>query len=306
MMHILLTNACQLLEKGEIVAIPTETVYGLAASIKHPEAINRIFEIKKRSKDKPLSINVLNRSDINQFVDRFPEGFEELAKTFWPGPLTLILPVDSDTISENIRAGLSTAAFRVPNHPLTRAIVETVGPLVVPSANISGRPSATCWEHVEDDFGHDLPILDGGASDVGLESTIVRFESGKWEILRLGAISKEQLEKVLGYIPKVVENLQAESPCYAPKCKLRIDSEVNAQTKGVVVGFSDREYPSAERVFSIGQSSDPHSVAEQLYEVFRQLDESGIAEAHVDMNFPREGLWTTIEERLIRASPDIT
>lgn len=304
-MRISIEQAAALLRNGEVVGVPTETVYGLAASIQHPAAIDHIFSLKNRPADNPLILHVATAEQILDFVEGFPEGFQELSNAFWPGPLTLVIPVVEETIPHQVRAGLSTAAFRVPGHPLTRELLSLTGPLVMPSANVSGRPSATTAEHVEADFGADFPVLDGGACGTGVESTILIFQGEKWTVGRLGAIPAERFDSLLGYVP--LEAKKGEAPLcpgqryrhYAPTAKLHSGRVEGCHT---VLGYAEREYAGAGRVIVLGSVRDPAGVAEGLYAALRRLDDEGVVAAWVDVDVPREGLWLTIIDRLYKAS----
>lgn len=310
-MRIEWLQAVTKLRQGEVIALPTETVYGLAASLFSSDAINTVFRLKKRPFDNPLIVHVAKTADVACYVKMLPQGFEQLTEAFWPGPLTLVVPVDVLHISEQVRAGLSTAAFRVPAHPLTLQILSQTGPLVMPSANISGRPSATSYTHVEEDFGIDFPVVDGGESKKGLESTILVFwgeeGDGIWEVGRLGAISQEALAEVLGYLPVLRKSKEEVPICpgqkyrhYAPKARLIL--EENKDPHICVVGFSDRIYPKGAKVFSLGASDSADEAAHNLYRILRQLDEEGVEEAWVDLSFPEEGLWKSVRERLFKAA----
>ena len=204
-MRVSLEKASELLRQGQVVAIPTETVYGLAASLSSTEAIDHIFTLKGRPADNPLIIHVADSNQVVYYSKDIPAGFEALASTFWPGPMTLVLPAVKEWVPASVRANLDTVAFRIPSHPLTLQVLSDVGPLVMPSANISGRPSATCPEHVESDFGEDFPVLDGGECLRGLESTILIYRKGRWEIVRQGALSSDIFESLLGYQPCIEE-----------------------------------------------------------------------------------------------------
>lgn len=305
-MRISLEQACHLLLHGDVVALPTETVYGLGASIAFPEAIQKIYAIKGRPSNNPLIIHLHSSASISSFASSLPEGFHALAEAFWPGPLTLVLPIFPETVPSIACAGLPTAAFRIPDHSLTRDLLKICGPLVMPSANLSGKPSATKSEHVELDFGQDFPVLDGGSCQKGLESTILIFRKGAWEIIRQGALAAEHFRSVLGYTPIVNTPTKGSVPLcpgqlyrhYAPKASLLLTKEPT----GIVVGFSDRNYPSSSTIFSLGPLKDPALVAENLYSVLRQLDAEGITSAEVDIDFPDYGLWQTISERLHKAA----
>ncbi|HEY4832803.1 MAG TPA: L-threonylcarbamoyladenylate synthase, partial [Waddliaceae bacterium] len=176
-----LETICKKLKQGEVVALPTETVYGLAASLVCREAINQIFVLKGRPKDNPLIVHGASFSQLEHYCEEIPLGLKVLVETFWPGPLTLVLKAKSKLIPASVSAGLETTALRVPKHPLTLKVLEEVGPLVMPSANLSGNPSATRAEHVEMDFGEEFPVLDGGACCLGVESTVLIYRNGRWE-----------------------------------------------------------------------------------------------------------------------------
>lgn len=309
-MRVNLENACELLQTGKVVAIPTETVYGLAASLSNPEAIEHIFTLKGRPADNPLIIHVGDSSQVVCYTKDIPEDFEVLANTFWPGPMTLVLPAVKEWVPSIVRAGLDTVAFRIPSHPLTLQVLSNVGPLVMPSANLSGKPSATRPEHVENDFSRDFPVLDGGECYRGVESTILMYNINRWEIVRLGALTPEIFETFLGYKPKVNEFIGEEHPVcpgqlyrhYAPQATLILDTDTSPESIGAVVGFSDRTYPDSCRIFELGATTNPEEVAKNLYGTLRLLDLEGIKAAWVDTSFPKEGLWSTVAERLRKAS----
>jgi len=303
-MHISLHDAALLLQEGRLVAIPTETVYGLACSMKHPCAIGKIFSVKGRSLSNPLIIHVYDVDQVMPFLSAAPADFLSLAKAFWPGPLTLVMPIYEEKIPSAVRAHLPTAAFRVPSHPITRQIIEKVGPICAPSANLSGHPSPTQVAHVGTDFGADFPVIDGGASAHGVESTILIWKEGLWWVGRKGAITEMALHAVLGYIPEV---FQAEKPLcpgqlfrhYSPETKLTLTKNPQAE---YVVGFSDRRYADAIKVFSLGNCNNAEECAAALYSTLRQLDQEKIKEADVDSDMPQDGLWATVRERLERAA----
>ena len=179
----------------------------------------------------------------------------------------------------------------------------------MPSANLSGRPSSTRPEHVEEDFGENFPVLDGGCCAKGLESTILLYQAGRWAIARLGAISPEEFEPILGYQPVVLTKQGTEKPLcpgqlfrhYSPKAKLYLGDLSKLDDSSVILGFKERSYPAAKQVLFLGSISDPQEVAENLYRTLRLIDQEGYPSAWVDMDFPRHGLWQTIAERLLRA-----
>lgn len=308
-MRISIEKAIQLIKEGDVVAAPTETVYGLAASIDHPEAIQRIFTLKNRPTNNPLITHIANIDQVKPFVDHFPKDFHQLAEAFWPGPLTLVIPVVEDTVPDPIRANLPRAAFRVPNHPLVQQLIVGAGPIVMPSANLSGKPSSTTPEHVELDFGKEFPVLDGGSCETGIESTVLIADDEVWKVGRLGGISPEQIEKVLGYrleLPstKVIENPLCPGQMYrhyAPNARLHLGAHI-PECCPVVIGFSEREYPPNKTLKVLGSMKDPKSVAKSLYHTFRELDEEGVTDAWIDMDFPSNNLWASIRERISKAA----
>lgn len=309
-MRIPLNEAAELLKTGHVIGVPTETVYGLAASLSIPEAIQKIYTIKGRPANNPLIIHVADFAEIFSFVQGSVYDLDVLNHAFWPGPLTVVLPVKCDLIPAIARADLPTAAFRIPLHPLALNLLKLTGPLVMPSANISGRPSSTGPEHVEQDFGLHFPVLDGGKCDRGLESTILAYNQNKWEIIRQGALPAEHFASSLGYTPEIREKIQHEVPLcpgqmyrhYAPKAKLKlVDSFENIKHE-VIIGFSDRTYPSQCHVLALGPLSKPELAAANLYSVLRQLDQEGHSEAYVDFAFPKVDILSTLAERLFRAA----
>ena len=193
--------AAELLRSGQLVALPTETVYGLGANGLSEEAVARIFEAKGRPQDNPLILHIAQPEQMELFCHSIPEAAWLLAEKFWPGPLTLVLPA-KDTVPRRTTGGLSTVAVRCPDHDLTRAIIAKAGlPIAAPSANISGKPSTTTAEHVlHDHDGKIAAIVDGGSCRVGVESTIVDLTEERPRLLRPGGVTPEELISVLGAI----------------------------------------------------------------------------------------------------------
>lgn len=310
-MRISTEEAVRLLISGQVVALPTETVYGLAASLECSAAIDAIFQLKGRPANNPLIIHTSSIDAIIPFLGKLPSGFRALAEAFWPGPMTLVLPVKVAMIPVKVRANLPTAAFRIPQHPLVRRVLELTGPLVMPSANLSGKPSATAPEHVETDFGDFFPILDGGACKCGLESTILIYQDDRWKIIRQGSLAAEIFAPVLGVKPDI-DLPQSENPLcpgqlyrhYAPNAKLKLVREFLPEMRGVVIGYAERMYPGAGQVIVLGSLSSPEGVAENLYRILRHLDQESIQEVWVDIDVPNEGLWKTILERLFKAAKE--
>ena len=185
-------EAIRRLGDGEVVAIPTETVYGLAASVQHPDALASIYTLKGRPKDNPMILHGASIEQLLPFVEGWGEAHQACADAFWPGPLTLILRA-SEHVPSIVTAGLDTVAIRIPNHPMALEILEHAGPLAAPSANLSGSPSATKASHVLDDFGDAVAVVDGDQAAIGLESTVVWAVDGSWRLLRPGVIGAEEI-----------------------------------------------------------------------------------------------------------------
>lgn len=311
-MKINIQEAKELLQSGKVVAIPTETVYGLAASATNPEAVASIFSLKGRPSHNPLILHIGNPDECLRYASSKPRGLEALMLAFWPGPLTIVIPVKQELILPAVRANLATAAFRVPKQSQTLELLQQISPLVAPSANLSGSPSATKPEHVEHDFGASFPVLDGAACEHGVESTIVIFDEDRWQVARLGALSQETLASVLGYLPPLAAVNRKAPVCpgqllahYAPKARLVLSDTTFTDCPkrlDTVIGFGDRSYPGAARVFILADTSNASMAANRLYHVLRELDRQNIHEAWVDMQFPDTGLWKTVKERLSRAA----
>ena len=215
-----LQRAADLLKAGHLVAFPTETVYGLGAPIFSPEAIQSIFKVKGRPADNPLIAHVSSVEQVSRIALEIPEAFYRLAEVFFPGPLTVVLKRRPD-VPSIVSAGLETIAVRMPSHPIALKLISLVDePLVAPSANLSGMPSSTQAEHVLDDFdGKIAAVVDGGKTEIGIESTVINLLGETPILLRPGSISKEALEKVLGYpifLPLVVFR---SVPCCSNKAR---------------------------------------------------------------------------------------
>jgi L-threonylcarbamoyladenylate synthase len=308
-MKIDVSQAAHLLQNGQVVAVPTETVYGLAACADNAEGIARIYALKGRPASNPLIIHLPEWSLLASYAEGLPPGSAELAARYWPGPMTLILPVLTARVLPEVRADLPTAGFRIPAHPLALDLLQRTGPLVMPSANLSGRPSATTPGHIEEDFGEAFPLLDGGECQHGLESTILCYDQDQWVVVRLGALSPETFQPILGYIPNVIAASSGDKPLcpgqlfrhYAPRAKLIVDKR-EADQALFILGFKERIYPEGKRLIYLGSLGKPEEVAENLYKALRLLDQEGATHAWVDMDFPSVGLWQTIEERLRRAA----
>lgn len=220
-------EAAAVLAAGGIIAFPTETVYGLGGDARSTEAVERIFAAKGRPSDNPLIVHIARSEDVEKLAERINDVERELMAAFWPGPLTLVLPVLPGAVSKLVTAGLDTVAVRVPAHEVARELIEQSGcPIAAPSANRSGRPSPTQARHVMEDLrGRIDGIVDGGETGVGLESTVVRVVNGRVHILRPGGITREKLQETVGSIADVVS-----PPPSAPSDKEanQVEQEVHA------------------------------------------------------------------------------
>ncbi|PER35193.1 threonylcarbamoyl-AMP synthase [Bacillus cereus] len=319
-----LKEAARLLRENEAVAFPTETVYGLGANAMDDEAIAKIFAAKGRPSDNPLIVHIGTKSQLDGIVREIPPVAEKLMEHFWPGPLTIILP-RKEGISERVTAGLNTVGVRMPDHPVALALIEEANvPVAAPSANRSGRPSPTLASHVYEDLnGKIAGIVDGGATGVGVESTVIDCTSEVPTILRPGGITKEQLEAVIGNVsldPALKdEKEKPKSPGmkythYAPKAPLSIvegsrefiQRIVDEKKKeGFKVGvLTTEEYQhvySADVVLSCGMRNDLASVATKLYDVLRTFDASKV-DVIFSESFPNEGIGNAIMNRLTKAA----
>jgi L-threonylcarbamoyladenylate synthase len=318
-------QAAQLLKSGEVVAFPTETVYGLGANAKDTKAVEKIFAAKGRPSDNPLIVHIAHFQQLEEIVSHIPDVAHTLMKRFWPGPLTLILPKKEGVISDRVTAGLSTVAVRMPAHPVALALIEASGlPLAAPSANISGRPSPTTAAHVFADLnGRIAGIVDGGETGIGVESTVLDCTSKVPMILRPGGVTKEALEQVIGNVAidsaLADERQTPKSPGmkythYAPKSPMTIvqgspaflQTLVNKQRSlgkkvGVLTTEENRSFYDADVVLACGSRHDLHTVANHLYDTLRKFDETDVDFIYSE-SFPTEGIGAAIMNRLKKAA----
>lgn len=295
-----LEEARQLLLAGGLIGLPTETVYGLAADATQDLAVAKIFEQKKRPSINPLIIHGASQEAFQDHVE-WNERAQLLADTFWPGPLTLVLQRKStSTVSLLASAGLETLAVRVPHHPVALTLLKKVGkPLAAPSANRSGKVSPTTADHVAEDFP-DLFILEGGATTVGLESTILDLTSPTPLILRPGGISQEELETVIGPLQmhggSTIKAPGMMKSHYAPHLPLRLNV-LKPHTGEAFLAFG----PAAQWDLNLSETEDLREAAANLFKMLRLLDQrefKGIAVAPI----PRQGLGIALNDRLQRAA----
>ena len=306
-----ITQAKQLLEANQVVAIPTETVYGLAGNALNEEAVATIFSVKKRPSFDPLIVHTHSVEALTAFVNDIPEQAQILAQAFWPGPLTLLLE-KKDIIPDLVTSGLNRVAVRIPNHALTLSLLRSLSfPLAAPSANPFGYISPTTAQHVADQLGDEVAyILDGGPSNVGVESTIVGWENGKATVMRVGGLSIEAIEALIG--PVNVQAISSSNPAapgmlkshYAPRIPMRagnIETLLHTYTgKKIAVLSFQQAYPSAYTNYILSPAGNMHEAARKLFAAMRSLDKSD-ADIIITEFVPAEGLGAAINDRLKRA-----
>lgn len=304
--------AIRLLTAGHVVGIPTETVYGLAGNALDPDAVLTIFRVKNRPAFDPLIVHTDSLARVDQFVTHIPEPARKLAEAFWPGPLTLLLP-KHDQIPDLVTSGLPSVAVRIPNHPLTLDLLRSLDfPLAAPSANPFGYISPTTARHVADQLGDQVPyILDGGPAAVGLESTIVGFETGVATVFRLGGMALEQIEGVIGPV-----NLRTHSTSN-PKAPGMLSSHY-APRKPMVLLQAGETPPPSERVGALvfrelfggippenqrtlSPTGDLNEAAKNLFAHLRTLDTLPVDRLYAEL-LPNRGLGFAMNDRLRRAS----
>ena len=307
-------RAADILKSGRLVAIPTETVYGLAGNALDPEASALIFETKNRPSFDPLIVHVGNTSEVRKYTSDFPVRARKLAEAFWPGPLTLLLP-KSDTIPDIVTSGMPDVAIRIPSNAITLELLNLLPfPLVAPSANPFGYISPTNAQHVEDQLGSSIEyILDSGPCSVGLESTIVGFPEGIPTIFRQGGLVIEEIEKVIGSVqvkPHSSSNPRAPGMLkshYAPRCPIRLlnEGDLNGLTlsdRDAVLAFKDIPANISDSyVRVLAPDGNMHTAAKNLFRYMRELDELDI-EAIYAVQVPDIGLGKAINDRLRRAA----
>ncbi|MBX9590350.1 MAG: threonylcarbamoyl-AMP synthase [Hyphomonadaceae bacterium] len=304
-----IAEAAAALRAGRLVAFPTETVYGLGADATNARAVAAIFEAKGRPRFNPL-ITHAPSLDVVASLGRLTDTGHRLAAAFWPGPLTLVLPkLPGCPVADLATAGLDTIAIRIPAHPIGRALLEAAGvPIAAPSANRSGHVSPTTAAHVATDLGDRVAmILDGGATPVGLESTVIDVTGERAVILRLGGIARNDIARVLGYSPALAgdENVAPSSPGmlerhYAPATRLRLDAR-EARAGEALLAFGAAVPPHAGPAINLSPSGDLAEAAATLFAALRSLDAAG-ATAIAVMSIPAYGLGEAINDRLRRAA----
>lgn len=295
-----LKTAAALIRAGEVVAMPTETVYGLAANAENPKAVRKIFAAKGRPQDNPLIVHIAELFQMQRLCSAIPETAYALAREFWPGPLTMVLP-KSNVVPDEVSAGLQTVGVRMPSHPVAASLIRISGcALAAPSANTSGRPSTTTATHVLQDMnGKIAAILDGGACTVGVESTVVSLAGEVPRLLRPGGITLEQLRAVLGTVEvdralfeSVAETEKVSAPGmkyrhYAPRARVMVvqgDAKKTAdyikyhrKPADGVLCFSEYAPMFSDAIMkTLGSEVNLESQAQQLFDALRAFDDTEV------------------------------
>jgi L-threonylcarbamoyladenylate synthase len=321
--HIKMQKAAQILQSGGLVAFPTETVYGLGADATNEAAVEGIFRAKGRPSDNPLIVHLARIEQIEKWVNEIPPLANRLIEHFSPGPITYVMK-HRGGFASNVTGGLSTVGIRIPNHPLTLALLELVNvPIAAPSANLSGRPSPTSACHVAEDLNGKIDlILDSGSTEVGVESTVVDVTGEIPVLLRPGGITLEELQAVVGEV--VVDSSLQKKPRspgmkyrhYAPKGEMwladgddmvqkiqKISREKLAEgfRVGVLTTVENKDKYKEATVVVCGQRAYPPSVAQRLYDALRQFDEMDIDYIYAE-TFPSNGIYQSVMNRLAKAS----
>jgi L-threonylcarbamoyladenylate synthase len=293
--RICLTSAAELIRAGELVAFPTETVYGLGANALDPAAIEKIYAAKGRPTSSPLIVHVSSIEMARGLVRDWPERAEQLARIFWPGPLTLVLP-KKPHVPDRLTAGLDTVGIRMPAHPIAQALISEAGvPIAAPSANMFGGLSPTTAQHVRDALGERVAmVLDGGPSKVGIESTVLSLAGSNAVLLRPGMVTQQEIEAVIGPIQLLASG--AGGPHSSPGLHAR-----HYSPKTPLLLIEAGQIPTTGRGIFIQMPAEPREYAAVLYERLHEADAQGwdwIAIEHP----PRGEEWSAIRDRLERAS----
>jgi L-threonylcarbamoyladenylate synthase len=298
--------AARALRAGQLVAFPTETVYGLGADAGSDAAVAAIYAAKGRPSHNPLIVHLPSAAEATRF-GAFDDRAHKLAAAFWPGPLTLVLPrIAGAPLAERVTAGLPTVALRVPSHPVALALLKACGlPLAAPSANVSGRVSATTAQHVAEALGDKVAvILDGGPTEVGVESTIVGLAGPRPRLLRPGGVPREAIEALIGPLDAPEAGVVAApgmlASHYAPHCPVRLNV-TDPSADEALLAFGPDVPQGAKVTLNLSPQGDLAEAAANLYAYLRRLDRADIAAIAV-MPIPAHGLGLAINDRLRRAA----
>jgi L-threonylcarbamoyladenylate synthase len=312
-MRVNLNQAISKLQNGEVVAIPTETVYGLAADATNDVALCQIYAIKQRPADNPLIVHIADIKQVNDWASEFSPLAKKLAQAFWPGPFTLVLPA-KNTVSQIVRGGQSTVALRVPNHPLTLQLLQQSGlALAAPSANKFTQLSPTTAEHVTAGLGDSVPVLDGGACEIGIESTIVAVKGSSWQLLRLGMLPEANIHAVAG-VPATKTEQAIKAPGqhalhYSPRTPMQLFASraglifhanelINTNTLAAALLLGAGAVPNCT-YFELNNNAN--DVAQKLYDTLHKMDALKLDKLLIETP-PNAPEWLAILDRLTRAA----
>lgn len=324
----IIKEAVKIIRRGGLIAFPTETVYGLGANALDKKAVKKIFKAKGRPSDNPLIVHIADFTELFRLVKKIPKITEILAKKFWPGPLTLIF-LKKKIVPNKVTAGGNTVAIRIPKNKTALKLIKDSGfPIAAPSANLSGRPSPTTAQHVFEDLGEKIDlIIDGGKTDIGVESTVVDLTVNPPQILRPGGISFEELKKIIPNIyfhssllgEKLKNNEKVKSPGikyrhYAPKAPLILSNSKKIiqklikkyQKENKVVGVlssleTKKFYQNADLVLVSGSRKNLKQIAQNLFKTLREFDKNKV-NIIISETFPKKGIGLAIMNRLERAA----
>lgn len=318
------TQAIDYLRQGEVVAFPTETVYGLGAIATNEQAVAKIFEAKGRPSDNPLIVHVGTTEEMERYVAHIPDLAKQCMEAFWPGPLTIVLEAKPNVLATNVTAGLTTVGIRMPDHPVALALLQQLGePLAAPSANKSGKPSPTKAQHVADDLDGIIPmVIDGGATGIGLESTVLDMTLTPPVILRPGGVTKDMLEQVIGLVeePTIAEHKIESTPKspgmkythYAPQAPVYLIEAVDNVEEAVaalqneghtvaLLAFNQFASTAADYFYPLGEQHALETIGANLYDALRSCDKTSVTIILVTVT-DTAGVGSAIMNRLQKAA----
>ncbi len=298
-----------LIRKGDVIAFPTETVYGLGANALNPDACLRIFEIKQRPKFDPLIVHISKKEDLNKIAKFVPDKIKKLTDKFWPGPLTVVVE-KKEIVPDIVTAGLKTVAIRMPKNEIALKLIKYAQtPLAAPSANKFTRISPTNPYHIKRQFKkNDIKyIIDGGKTEYGVESTIIKHEAGKIYILRKGAVSKEEIEKTLGEKVYIKKSKKIDSPGqfkkhYAPIAKVIIvnNKNIKSDPEAGYIAFYKKPEMKFKVIKILSEKKDLYEAARNLFEYFHEMEEKKVKRIYIE-KVPEKGIGYAIMDRIRKA-----
>lgn len=313
------------LNRGEVVAFPTETVYGLGAIATNDAAVKKIFEAKGRPSDNPLIIHIGDASEVAIYIEEIPQNAVKCMEAFWPGPLTIVMKAKPGVLAPSVTAGLDTVGIRMPNHPVALTLLRKLGkPLAAPSANRSGKPSPTEASHVVEDLDGLIPyVLDGGATGIGVESTVLDMTLTPPVILRPGGVTKEMLESIIGTVIQPTQEEQKvestpkapgmkythyapEAPVYLIDCDIAKVTEAVAKLRAeglkiALLAPASFDETGADWLFTFGEEGIQDDMAASLYKALRLCDKT-TADIVLATTTPTDGVGAAIMNRLEKAA----